>query len=190
MSADDLKIGVILAGGQSRRMGGFDKAEFLFNGARLVDHVLARLAPQVDYMVLSARSDYETGLDIIADTDNAPSGPAGGFISVAHALAKSHSSAEYFYSVPVDAPLCPDDLIARLGAAGGPAIARSPSGLQPTFGRWPIKPLATGLSGMGASISLQKLALICEAAYIDFETDDPFLNINRPRDAQMKTTAS
>ena len=45
---------VILAGGQSRRMGGIDKGLIDLNGKPLVQHLIDRIAPQVDEVLISA----------------------------------------------------------------------------------------------------------------------------------------
>lgn len=180
-----IKIGVILAGGKSRRMGGADKAEFIYKGERLIDQVYQRIKPQVDHVVLSGWKDYGTGLAIIPDDLRGPRGPVGGIISVSKTLAITHPKAAYFYTVPVDAPIFPHDLIARLGGIGGPAIASSPSGLQPTFGAWSQERLLKACRALDRteSMSLKKLAEICGAAHIHFEADEAFLNINRAEDA-------
>jgi len=60
-----IRIGLILAGGQARRMGGTDKASVRLNGRRLIDHVRNRLTPQVDRVLISGRSDYGSGLWLI-----------------------------------------------------------------------------------------------------------------------------
>ncbi|HEX5538881.1 MAG TPA: NTP transferase domain-containing protein, partial [Methylophilaceae bacterium] len=46
--------GVILAGGKSRRMGGVDKGLMEFLGKPMVAHVIQRLAPQVDEILINA----------------------------------------------------------------------------------------------------------------------------------------
>ncbi|NBQ75566.1 MAG: molybdenum cofactor guanylyltransferase MobA, partial [Acetobacteraceae bacterium] len=64
-------LGLVLAGGLARRMGGGDKPLKLLGGRPLLDHVLARLAPQVAALALNANGDPARfaayGLPVIAD---------------------------------------------------------------------------------------------------------------------------
>ena len=79
---------VILAGGQSSRMG-TDKAVITLGGERLIDILINRFANKVDRLFLSASKSYGTGLDIISDDPAFPDGPVGGIFSVAAALAEA-----------------------------------------------------------------------------------------------------
>ena len=189
------KIGVILAGGRSRRMG-TDKAVFVYKGRRLIDHVHARLKPQVDEIMISGRLDYGLGLAVISDKDDVPHGPVGGIVSLALTLRETHPQASVFYTVPVDAPMFPDDIVAALSigvASDRPdytAIARSASGLQAVFACWQISAVLAAAKTLNhadsiseKSISLQKFAALCGANIVDFDSDVAFLNINEPRDA-------
>ena len=51
--------GIVLAGGLGRRMGGVDKGLQPLRGKAMVEHVLARLAPQVDEIVINANQNLE-----------------------------------------------------------------------------------------------------------------------------------
>lgn len=185
----DQKIGIILAGGHSRRMG-TDKAAFIYKGRRLIDHVYARLAPQVGEIMISGRTDYALGCPVITDRDDAPKGPVSGIVSVAQSLRETRPNASVFYTVPVDAPIFPDNIVAGLKAGQGAAcnasvVARSPSGIQAVFACWNIQSVLESVQGLDvtASISLRRFASMCGAKTVDFESDTPFLNINEPGDA-------
>jgi molybdenum cofactor guanylyltransferase len=184
--------GVILAGGQSSRMGA-DKAFVVLGGRPLIAHVLQRFEPQVARVYLSAREDGERfrifGRPVVVD----PPGHRGAGPLAGIAVALRTGGAEGFAwlaSAPCDAPFLPLDLVARLSARvaeGAPAaLAVSSLGLQPMFALWPVgaverveAALAVGrasprsvLAEMGAAQEL----FAAEAG------QDPFANLNGPAD--------
>ena len=105
--------GIVLAGGQGRRMGGVDKGLKPLRGKPMVEWVLARLAPQVDEIVINANqnlSSYQAyGHRVVSDEISGFAGPLAGL----HAglRAASHKLA---VTVPCDSPFLPDDLVSRL----------------------------------------------------------------------------
>jgi molybdopterin-guanine dinucleotide biosynthesis protein A len=105
--------GVVLAGGQGRRMGGVDKGLQLLNGKPMVAAVLARLAPQVDEILINANQNLEIyagfGHRLVPDAIGGFAGPLAGL----HAglLAASHP---LVLTVPCDSPFLPLDLFSRL----------------------------------------------------------------------------
>lgn len=108
--------GVILAGGLARRMGGVDKGRQLLDGQALVEHVAARLAPQVRTLLINAnrsQDDYATlGYRLIGDALADFPGPLAGL----HAgLAVTETP--FVITAPCDSPYLPMDLVARLYAA-------------------------------------------------------------------------
>ena len=125
--------GLILAGGQGRRMGGVDKGLQDFRGKRLVDHVYERLAPQVGGVIINANQNHDAyrtfGVRVVSDAIGNFAGPLAGL----HAgLSVSHRP--YLVSVPCDSPFLPDDLVARLYAGlehSGAEIAVAKTGDQP-----------------------------------------------------------
>jgi molybdopterin-guanine dinucleotide biosynthesis protein A len=78
-------VGVILAGGLSRRMGGGDKALLPLAGATMLERVLARLAPQVDSVVINANGNADRfdafGLPVVADPVPGFPGPLAGVLA-------------------------------------------------------------------------------------------------------------
>lgn len=107
--------GVILAGGQGRRMGGVDKGLQSLNGRPLVQWVLDRLAPQVDTVLINANQNLaryrEFGCDVVSDRIPDFAGPLAGLQA---ALARATS--ELLVTVPCDSPFLPADLVTRLHA--------------------------------------------------------------------------
>jgi molybdopterin-guanine dinucleotide biosynthesis protein A len=173
---------VILAGGQSTRMG-TDKAVILFEGQRLIDSLIGRFADQAGRILLSARQDYGTGLAVISDDPDAPAGPVGAIFSVAARLLDL--GIEGFVTVPVDAPFAPLDLIERLSASGACAVAEDGQRIHPTFAYWRCDVVhavrATHDPGERAP-SLQWLARQCGAESVTWANENVFININRPED--------
>lgn len=178
------RVAVILAGGRSARMGGRDKALVELGGARLIDCVIARLAPQVDRMVISGREDYGTGFEVIADAPQGPQGPAAGLLATARWMSAHLPDTDRFFTAPVDGPFLPADLVAGLAGPGGPAIAVDDAGAHPTFACWTLSALASvgdKLSG-GKSLSLRAIAAATGAREVAWPGDRYFININAPED--------
>lgn len=180
-------VGVILAGGQSRRMGGGDKALLDLAASPMLSYVIARLAPQVTALALNANGDparFATfALPVVADSAPDFPGPLAGILA-AMDWARSHG-AQTVVTVAGDTPFFPPDLVARLVASGAPAIAETPDGAQPTFGLWPTSlrddlalALASGTRKVGA------WAETIGARRVRFEAE-AFFNVNTPEDLAL-----
>jgi molybdopterin-guanine dinucleotide biosynthesis protein A len=108
--------GLILAGGRGTRMGTVDKGLQAFRGQPMVQHALARLAPQVDRVIINANQNLERyeefGIPVWPDQITGYAGPLAGL----HA-GLSHCETDYLLTVPCDAPLLPDNLALKLGNA-------------------------------------------------------------------------
>lgn len=176
-------LGVILAGGLSRRMGNTDKAEMRVNGLRLTDHVANRLRPQVDETILSGRRDYGLSVEIVPDTDYAVAGPAGGVLSVARWLSINRSNITGFLTVPVDGPSFPADFAVRMIGVDA-AIAADDAGLHPTFAWWPVAGLLAANGGISynGEVSLKMLAIATQARHVTWRQPGAFINLNTPKD--------
>lgn len=177
---------MILAGGLSTRMGGGDKGLRPLGRQPVLAHVLARLRPQAGQIALNATGDgarfAALGLKVIADPVEGHLGPLAGILAAM--LWAEGLGAERVVTVPCDAPFLPMDLIARLCAAGGPAIAASGSGLHPVCGLWPVSaaPVLEGALARGAR-KVRAFAEKLGAEVVAFDTlPDPFANLNTPAD--------
>lgn len=190
-----LPPGVILAGGMATRMGGGDKGLRLVAGQRLLDHVIARLAPQCAGLALNANGDparfAEFGLPVLADSLPERPGPLAGVLAGLDWAADQGATS--IITAAADTPFFPVDLVARLQENAGPSglcLAASPdeSGkLQrhPTFGLWPVA-LRDDLRA-ALQDGLRKIVLWTDrhgAGQAVFGRDpfDPFFNINTPQD--------
>ena len=180
-------FGVILAGGESRRMGS-DKALVLLDGRPLVAHVLDRIGPQVDRVLISANSNPARfaafGCTVIPDA--ASQGPLSGILAaLTHAAAMG---ATHLVSTPVDTPFLPGDLVPQLllaaeGSPEGLALARTVDGDHPATALWPVAlapALAEFLAGGGAKVT--RFTDAHHAAHADFPDARAFLNLNTPKD--------
>jgi molybdopterin-guanine dinucleotide biosynthesis protein A len=191
--------GVLLAGGLSRRMGGGDKGLLPLAGKAMLGHVIDRLAPQVDKLIINANGDPDRfrpfGLPVVADTVAGFVGPLAGVLAgMRWALAHAPTH-RVLVTAPGDAPLLPRDLVARLSAAvadgGGPiALARSAGELHPVIGLWPVA-LAADLEAQLAQGVRKVLAWTDRhgTVAVDFPPArlagrevDPFFNANTPQD--------
>ena len=184
MNKDPSTCLVILAGGQSTRMG-TDKAVIKFEGKRLVDILIDRFASKADRLFLSAPKDYGTGLDIISDDPSFPGGPVGGIFSVAALLQETQPGISGFVTVPVDAPYAPVDLMERLSTSGACAVARDHERIHPTFAYWRcdiVNAIRAAHDPGERAPSLQWLARQSGAEAVAWPDHRLFMNINRPED--------
>ncbi|WP_313901485.1 molybdenum cofactor guanylyltransferase MobA [Methylobacterium sp. J-070] len=187
-------LGLILAGGLGRRMGGVDKPLMRLGGRTLLDRVVARLAPQCDAgLVLSANGDPDrfAGFPgpVLPDTVPGLPGPLAGLLAGLDFAAARDPDVTHVLSVPGDAPFLPADLAVRLGAA----LAAAPIALAASGGRahytvalWPVglrQDLRRALverdeRRVGAFIARHGAAVV----EWPIPQADPFLNVNTPED--------
>ncbi len=138
---------VILAGGLGRRMGGGDKPMREIGGRTILDHVVERLEPQCDGLVLNANGDparfARFGLPVIADTIEGFPGPLAGILAALEWAAANRPGTEWVVSAAGDCPFLPRDLVTRLQqarSAEGADLAVAASGGQahPVIGLWKV----------------------------------------------------
>ena len=186
--------GVLLAGGQSQRMGGGDKCLRLLAGKPVLAHVIERAKPQVAALALNANGDPNRfaafGLPVVADSVAGFAGPLAGVLAGLDWAARDVPGATHVASFATDAPFFPRDLVAALkdGMREGPyelACAVSGERVHPVFGLWPLAlredlraALAGGLRKVDEWTGRHRLVEVeFPAAPID-----PFFNANRPED--------
>ena len=182
-------MGVILAGGLSRRMGGGDKGLSLLGGRTILERIAARLRPQVRALFLNANGDaarFEAlSLPILPDGVPDFPGPLAGVLAgLDHA---AQAGFDEVAVVPCDAPFLPADLVARLRAgtqAGRGAVAVSAGRRHPTASLWPVD-LRTTLRKALVEEDQRRVETIlrqhdfAEVAWVA-EPFDPFVNVNDP----------
>lgn len=189
-------LGIILAGGLATRMGGGDKCLLPLGDARVIDHVIARIAPQVARLALNANGDparfSDLNLPVLADSIEGFAGPLAGVLAGLDWAAGQGAS--HIVSVAADTPFFPRDLVARLQQETDPAhpiaLAATPhpdrgKTRHPTFGLWPVAlrddlraALQDGLRKVVQWTDLHGTATVV----FDAGANDPFFNINTPAD--------
>jgi molybdopterin-guanine dinucleotide biosynthesis protein A len=189
--------GLLLAGGQSRRMGGGDKALRLLGGIPLLERVIERLRPQVDALVLNANGDptrfARFALPVAADSVPGFAGPLVGVLAGLDWAASQRPDCPYVVSVATDAPFLPVDLVERLAegldeAGADLSCAASGGRSHPVFGLWPVR-LRDDLRGALVDQGIRKVDLWTarhKLAMVPFSDQpvDPFFNANRPEDLE------
>ena len=177
---------ILLAGGAGRRMGGEDKGLLKLKDKPLAEWVLARIAPQVDEIFISANRNLDTyrafGYAVLPDKTEGFAGPLAG---IARGLLDAKH--ELILSVPCDTPFLPDDLVARLMSAlfagdfdlAVPVIAGAGQHAICLMRRQVGANLATYLAQGGRKVQEWQAGLKCAQA--DFTDAAPFfVNLNQP----------
>jgi molybdopterin-guanine dinucleotide biosynthesis protein A len=188
-------LGLVLAGGLARRMGGGDKTRIRIGGKTILERVLARLKPQCAAVILNANGDparfADTGLPVVPDTVPDFAGPLAGILAGLDWAAAHVPAIADVASVPGDCPFLPGDLVARLSAArdaaGVPlACARSGDWRHPVVGLWPVA-LRQDLRKALVEEDMHKIETWTARHGIaigDWPATpiDPFFNVNTPAD--------
>jgi len=187
MQDGDGILGVVLAGGLSRRMGGGDKGLSELGGRTILERIVRRIGPQVDELVLNANGDAARfaalGVPVVPDNVADFPGPLAGVLAALdHAAARGIPDV---VAVPCDAPFLPADLVRRLrdGAPEGRgAVAVSAGRRHPAVALWPV-----GLRGALRTALVEegqrRVEIILrrhDFAEIHWPAEpfDPFVNVN------------
>jgi len=176
--------GIVLAGGQGSRMGGVDKGLQEFRGKPMVAHVIERLGPQVDELLINANRNPEDyarfGHRVIADEIPGFAGPLAGF-----ERGLAHASGDLVVTVPCDSPFLPLDLVARLRAAlekdvAQIAVAKTGDQAHPVFCLMQRTVAASLREFLGSGQrKIDKWYGALELVEVNFDDEaDAFLNIN------------
>ncbi|MFD0918019.1 molybdenum cofactor guanylyltransferase MobA [Pseudahrensia aquimaris] len=184
--------GIILAGGQGRRMGGADKAMLSLNDRPLLAHAWERLAPQVSKIALNANGDATRfsafELPVIPDDEQDFAGPLAGVLTGMN-WGSAHGFS-HILTVASDTPFFPLNLRERLCAAlrteYSIVMAKSGGRIHPVFALWPVH-LAMSLEQYLRIENKRKILTFAERynlleVVFDGEDEDPFFNINTPED--------
>lgn len=196
--------GVILAGGQSRRMGGGDKCLLHLGDRSLLDIAIERLRPQVDRLLLSVNGDparfAATGLPAANDLLEGHAGPLAGILTAMAWNRERAVSSEWLLSIAADTPFFPLDLAERLfdgvtKEGAEIAVAASAGRLHPVFGLWHRaleRDLQQALLQRGTR-KMQDWLQRHRWTAVEFPPRgevDPFFNINSPGDLERAQALS
>lgn len=175
---------IILAGGRATRMGGVDKGLVQLQGKPLIQHVIERIRPQVDEVIINANREISTyrtfGYSILPDEQNDFIGPLAGF-----SLGLKHAQHDHLLTVPCDSPLLPLNLAPRLMEAliekgADIAVAKCHEETHPVFSlckKTALSSLTDYLKAGGRKVSTWQKSL----KYIEVNFDDcsdAFINLN------------
>ena len=175
---------IILSGGRATRMGGVDKGLILLQNKPLIQHVISRLQPQVDEILINANREiaqYEAfGFKVLQDENQDFAGPLAGIL-----LGLKHAKHELVLSVPCDSPLLPSDLVERLTknmleSHADISIASSDGNVHPVFclmKKSVLPSLVDFLDAGERKVSAwQKSQAYCEVDFSD--CNNAFVNLN------------
>ena len=192
-------LGLVLAGGLARRMGGGDKALIRIGGETILQRVLARLTPQCSGIMLNANGDparfADTGLPVVADSVPDFAGPLAGILAGLDWAAANRpdiaDDRERAGRLPV--PAARSGRAAACARAEPPGASRSPARIPATgairwSGLWPVAlrdDLRHAVTGRGACTRSRSGPRATASRIADWPTTpvDPFFNVNTPEDA-------
>ncbi|MEL0106046.1 MAG: molybdenum cofactor guanylyltransferase MobA [Rhodospirillaceae bacterium] len=188
-------LGILLAGGQSRRMGGGDKFFQKLGGHTILEHVIQNAQLQVDQLIINANGDparfdsYQ--LTVVPDSLEGHQGPLAGVLTGLEWASAHMPDAEWIVTFAADAPFFPKQLVNDLknavrDNAADIACASSGGRTHPVFAIWPVR-LKDDLDH---ALRIEEIRKIDRwtgryaVAHIDYplEPMDPFFNVNRPED--------
>ncbi len=186
-------VGVLLAGGLARRMGGGDKPMKELGGKPILEHVIDRVKPQVHQLILNANGDPDRfakyKLPVVPDVIDGNQGPLAGILTAMDWAAENLPSANFVVSFATDAPFVPRDIVMRLlePVVEGRAPLSCPitgERTHPVFGVWPIA-RRDELRAAMIEDGMRKIDAwtdLIGIEHVPFDVDpvDPFFNVNRP----------
>lgn len=192
-------LGVLLAGGLSRRMGGGDKGLMPLGPKPVMAHALERLKAQTNDVVINANGDPNRfarfALPVVADTIAGFAGPLAGVLAGLDYARRLSSPPVFIATAAADTPFFPRDLVKNLADKAKTdktiVLARSNGQRHPTFGLWPVA-LADDLETWLLDPENRKVLAWVDRhdwnmadfpfGVLSNPAMDPFFNINTPED--------
>lgn len=191
-------VGVILAGGLARRMGGGDKSMLRIGGRRILDYVVESACAQLETVIINANGDpqrfTEFNLPVQADIVPDFAGPLAGVVSAMAWVKQNQPSATHIITLAADTPFFPSDYVSRMldlmQLKGQRLACASYQGrTQPVFGLWPVN-LFDDLYKALVEDDMRKVDRFTApygVADVPFDelTIHPFFNVNTPQDIAL-----
>jgi molybdenum cofactor guanylyltransferase len=188
-------VGVILAGGQARRMGGVDKALIPLGGTTMIERAIARASVQVADLVINANGDLKRfahlGLPVVPDPVGGFVGPIAGILAGFEWMRREQPNARWLASFACDCPFFPMDMVERLATKARDervqvAVAVSGAQHHPVFAVWSAD-ISASPEDILVKQGLRKMddfIATLPNVRVRFDTDpiDPFVNINTPEE--------
>ena len=128
---------LVLAGGRGQRMGGTDKGLIELSGKPMIEHILERLEPQCDHIIINANRNVDRyavyGHPVLRDSLGDYQGPLAGF-----STGLKHAKTPFIMTLPCDAPDLPADLVERMltvmnGQQADITVAHDGERMQPVY---------------------------------------------------------
>ena len=184
-------VGVLLAGGLARRMGGGDKCLVELGGETLLSRAIQRIQPQLGATIINANGDASRFADyklpVVADSVEGVAGPLAGVLAGMEWVSQNLPEKRWIVTLPTDAPFFPQDLVHKLSQAlvwdrADLACAKSGGRAHPVFGLWPVA-LKDSLRHKLVEEEVRKVDIFTadyQMAVAEWPVGslDPFLNIN------------
>lgn len=194
-------IGVVLAGGQSRRMNGVEKSFIKLNQKTLLEHVVTKLQTQLPTVTISANGNPDRfskfKLPIITDTVEGYAGPLAGVLAAMHWAQLNMPTVTKIVTAAADTPFFPNTYIDKIQQehTGETQItfAQSNNRHHPVFGVWNVD-LANDLEKFLVDEGNRKVMLFAKRYTLsghNFDNElgiDPFFNINTVEDLEDAET--
>lgn len=188
-------VGILLAGGLARRMGGGDKPLLEIGGRPIIAHAIERLGPQCAGLVVNANGDPSRfsafGFPVVADSVAGFAGPLAGVLAGMDYVCAQRPEVTDIVTAPADTPFLPTDLVKRLydsrkSANARIAIAESGARVHHAVALWPVS-IRDELRHALVAEDLRKVsAFIARYPNVNVawpvEPYDPFFNVNQPED--------
>ncbi len=188
-------VGIVLAGGQSIRMGGGDKCLLELNGRYILNHVIDRVKSQVNRLVINANGDVsrfdDFNLPVVNDSFDGFAGPLAGVLTGMEWAIKNEPEVSWIATFASDVPFLPLDTVEQLSfsiikSSSDMACAKSGGRHHPVIGLWPVRlyeELRNALTNEGIR-KIDEWTVGFKRSSADFSSIgiDPFFNINRPED--------
>ncbi|MEM7302222.1 MAG: molybdenum cofactor guanylyltransferase MobA [Pseudomonadota bacterium] len=202
-------VGVVLAGGQARRMGGGDKSLLEINGVPLISRSIERLGQSLDQVIINANGDPDRfaaqNRPVAADSADgieAFAGPLAGVLAGMEWAIANVPNARFVLTAAADTPFfpanLPQKLLARSSDNDSIVMAKSNGRIHPVFGLWPVALAGALRAFLIAGDTRKVLAFVDQHALITVDFDipthlegiaDPFFNINTPDDLETARNA-
>lgn len=190
----DELAGVILAGGQSRRMGNKDKCLMQLSGTPLIQHVSNKLSRSIDRILINTNGNPDDFAflehDIKSDVFEGYAGPLAGVLTGMR-WAQNNPGIDWIITAAADTPFFPSHYVEQMFASKGDneiVLAASDGRKHPVFGLWKIS-LADTLEAFLTSGDRKVMLFVEKYRHhiepFGFDERDPFFNLNTPEDWQL-----
>ncbi len=197
---DDAIVCTILAGGQSRRMQGQNKACLRIDKMSLIEIVLQRVHTFFNgKIIINANDEHDFlgqfGYPLVSDLQEGYNGPLAGILASMQWAKYNAPNASYILSIACDTPFFPTNLLEKFMQAietndeNTILVASHNNTIHPTFSLHHVN-LYESLHNMLYTCHIRKIMHWVKSqnySYVDFSDNantqiDPFFNINTPQD--------